>query len=157
MKHLHVLRCALLIGLFSAGTALAQMELKFGHVGNPGSLFAKSAEEFAKQANAKLAGKATVVVFGSSQLGGDKELLQKLKLGTVDLALHSDLAPRLRASANGSDPAELDRQQGDEVMAFGERWFVDFVPDERFAEYHALTSFSHLFAGGYAAAYYSYL
>ena len=89
MKHLHVLRCALLIGLFSAGTALAQMELKFGHVGNPGSLFAKSAEEFAKQANAKLAGKATVVVFGSSQLGGDKELLQKLKLGTVDLALPS--------------------------------------------------------------------
>ena len=35
------------------------------------------------------AGKATVVVFGSSQLGGDKELLQKLKLGTVDLALPS--------------------------------------------------------------------
>ena len=29
------------------------------------------------------------MVFGSSQLGGDKELLQKLKLGTVDLALPS--------------------------------------------------------------------
>jgi TRAP-type transport system periplasmic protein len=29
------------------------------------------------------------VVYGSSQLGGDKELLQKLKLGTVDLALPS--------------------------------------------------------------------
>jgi TRAP-type transport system periplasmic protein len=29
------------------------------------------------------------VVFGSSQLGGDKELLQKLKLGTVDIALPS--------------------------------------------------------------------
>jgi len=28
-------------------------------------------------------------VFGSSQLGGDKELLQKLKLGTVDIALPS--------------------------------------------------------------------
>jgi tripartite ATP-independent transporter DctP family solute receptor len=65
------------------------MELKFGHVGEPGSLFAASAEEFAKRANAKLGGKAKIVVYGSSQLGGDKELLQKLKLGTVDFALPS--------------------------------------------------------------------
>ena len=72
-----------------AGNALAQTEIKFGHVGEPGSLFAASAEEFAKRANAKLGGQAKVVVFGSSQLGGDKELLQKLKLGTVDIALPS--------------------------------------------------------------------
>jgi len=69
--------------------AIAQTEIKFGHVGEPGSLFAASAEEFAKRANAKLGGKAKVVVFGSSQLGGDKELLQKVKLGTVDMALPS--------------------------------------------------------------------
>jgi len=67
----------------------AQIELKFGHVGAPGSLFALSAEEFAKRANARLAGKVKVVVFGSSQLGKDKELLRKLKLGTVDFALPS--------------------------------------------------------------------
>jgi TRAP-type transport system periplasmic protein len=77
------------VGMLFATSATAQIELKFGHVGNPGSLFAKSAEEFAKRANEKLGGKAKVVVFGSSQLGGDKELLQKLKLGTVDLALPS--------------------------------------------------------------------
>ena len=75
--------------LFAAIPALAQTEIKFGHVGEPGSIFATSAEEFAKQANAKLGAKAKVVVFGSSQLGGDKELLQKLKLGTVDMALPS--------------------------------------------------------------------
>ena len=72
-----------------AGPAAAQTEIKFGHVGEPGSLFAASAEEFARRANEKLGGKAKVVVFGSSQLGGDKELLQKLKLGTVDIALPS--------------------------------------------------------------------
>ncbi|EFK96163.1 Extracellular solute-binding protein [sediment metagenome] len=72
-----------------ASTAYAQTEIKFGHVGEPGSLFAASAEEFAKRANAKLGNKAKVVVFGSSQLGGDKELVQKLKLGTVDIALPS--------------------------------------------------------------------
>ncbi|UCH18366.1 MAG: TRAP transporter substrate-binding protein [Burkholderiales bacterium] len=71
------------------GPALAQIEIKLGHVGEPGSLFAKSSEEFARRANAKLGDKAKVVVYGSSQLGGDKELLQKLKLGTVDLAVPS--------------------------------------------------------------------
>lgn len=75
--------------LTAAGTAAAQIEIKFGHVGEPGSLFAASAEEFARRANARLGDKAKVVVYGSSQLGGDKELLQKLKLGTVDMALPS--------------------------------------------------------------------
>ena len=73
----------------SAGTAAAQTEIKFGHVGEPGSLFDQSAQEFAKRANAKLGSKAKVVVYGSSQLGGDGELMKKLKLGTVDLALPS--------------------------------------------------------------------
>ncbi|MGH8799477.1 MAG: TRAP transporter substrate-binding protein [Casimicrobiaceae bacterium] len=79
------------VGLFAmlSQPALAQLELKFGHVGDPGSLFDLSATEFAKRANAKLAGKAKVVVYGSSQLGGDKEMLQKLKLGTLDMALPS--------------------------------------------------------------------
>ena len=69
--------------------AYAQIEIKLGHVGEPGSLFQKSADEFAKRANAKLGGKAKVVTFGSSQLGGDKEMIQKLKLGTLDMALPS--------------------------------------------------------------------
>ena len=43
----------------------------------------------AERANAKLGNKAKVVVYGSSQLGSDGELLKKLKLGTVDLALPS--------------------------------------------------------------------
>ena len=79
---------AALAALF-AGAAGAQTEIKFGHVGEPASLFSASAEEFAKRANAKLGAKAKVVVYGSSQLGGDKELLQKLKLGTVDIVLPS--------------------------------------------------------------------
>jgi TRAP-type transport system periplasmic protein len=81
------LGCASL--LMATSPAFAQLEVKLGHVGEPGSLFQQSADEFAKRANAKLAGKAKVVTFGSSQLGGDKELLQKLKLGTVDMALPS--------------------------------------------------------------------
>ena len=69
--------------------AAAQTEIKFGHVGEPGSLFAQSAEEFARRANAKLGSKAKVVVYGSSQLGGDKEMIQKVKLGTLEMAVPS--------------------------------------------------------------------
>ena len=65
--------------------AHAQTELKLGHVGEPGSLLAAAAEHFASAANAKLAGKYRIVTYGSSQLGGDKEMMQKLKLGTLDM------------------------------------------------------------------------
>jgi TRAP-type transport system periplasmic protein len=89
MKRRHFVWLALCSAWVWGGSAVAQTELKFGHVGEPGSLFARSADEFAKRANDRLGGKVKVVVFGSSQLGGDKELLQKLKLGTVDFALPS--------------------------------------------------------------------
>lgn len=88
MRNRKLYGLAVLAAAFCANAA-AQVELKFGHVGQPGSLFAASAEEYAKRVNAKLAGKVKVSVFGSSQLGGDVELLQKVKLGTVDMALPS--------------------------------------------------------------------
>jgi tripartite ATP-independent transporter DctP family solute receptor len=90
MNRRSLLKVAAAVALaLPAVPALAQTEIKFGHVGEPGSLFAASADEFARKANAKLGSKAKVVVYGSSQLGGDKELMQKLKLGTVDIALPS--------------------------------------------------------------------
>ncbi len=75
--------------LAACGEPSGLHELKFGHVGEPGSLFALSADEFARRANARLPADYRVVVYGSSQLGGDELLLQKIKLGTVDFALPS--------------------------------------------------------------------
>ena len=66
-------------------------QLKFGHVGEPGSLFALSAAEFARRASERLPGGWEIVTYGSSQLGGDELLLQKIKLGTVDFALPSTI------------------------------------------------------------------
>jgi TRAP-type transport system periplasmic protein len=71
--------------VLSAGTAVAQTEIKFGHVGEPGSLLEMAAQEFATRANAKLGNKAKVAVYGSSQLGSDSDMMKKLKLGTIDL------------------------------------------------------------------------
>jgi len=74
---------------FALPASAEVITLKFGHVGAPGSLFAISAEEFAKRVNTQMAGKVKIEVYGSSQLGKDQELLQKLKLGTVDFSLPS--------------------------------------------------------------------
>ena len=74
-----------------AADASRPRELKFGHVGEPGSLFALSADEFARRANERLPEGWEVVTYGSSQLGGDELLLQKIKLGTVDFALPSTI------------------------------------------------------------------
>ncbi len=77
-------------------------------------------------------------------MGGWRQMRQ-LSFGTVDLALHDELAPR----AAGATP--------EEVMEFGRTRFLPFSVSEEFAEFHILTSFTHLFSGGYAAGYYSYL
>ncbi|MFC3393096.1 TRAP transporter substrate-binding protein [Aidingimonas halophila] len=68
---------------------MAQTELQFGHVGNPGSLFDVSATEFAERANERLGDDYEVEVYGSSQLGGDESMMQKLKLGQVTFSLPS--------------------------------------------------------------------
>lgn len=70
-------------------SANAATTIRVGHVGEPGSMMDATAKEFAKRANAKLGDKATVETYGSSQLGSDTEMLRKLKLGTIELALPS--------------------------------------------------------------------
>jgi oligopeptidase A len=76
-------------------------------------------------------------------MGGWQQMRQ-LSFGTVDLALHVDYARRPDKGADGA-------------MEFARERFLEFSPDPSFAELHILTSFTHLFSGGYAAGYYSYL
>ena len=82
---------ALIFSVIFLTSSANSLELKFGHVGKPGSLFHESAEHFKDLANKRLGGKAKVVTFGSSQLGKDKQLLQKVKAGTVNYALPSSV------------------------------------------------------------------
>ncbi|NNK63433.1 MAG: M3 family metallopeptidase [Gemmatimonadetes bacterium] len=76
---------------------------------------------------------------------GGWHMMRQLSFGTVDLELHGPWA-RDQRDADGA-----------ELMDWVRRRFEDFAPDPEFAGYHILTSFTHLFSGGYAAGYYSYL
>jgi TRAP-type transport system periplasmic protein len=91
MKIKHTLWAALAAMTLSSAVAAQEIELSFGHVGAPGSLFEISANEFARRANERLEGKARVDVYGSSQLGNDNEMLQKLRLGTIEFSLPSTI------------------------------------------------------------------
>ncbi|HCO12972.1 MAG TPA: oligopeptidase A, partial [Gemmatimonadetes bacterium] len=84
--------------------------------------------------------------------------MRQLALGTIDLELHEQMARKLRGDAERQEVSEeLDAVQGNEVMEFARSRFTDFAPAPEFAAFHILTSFTHIFAGGYAAGYYSYL
>jgi tripartite ATP-independent transporter DctP family solute receptor len=86
----------LLIGIALFGLMLAPLAasaqpvtIRLGHVGFPGSLFAITTDEFAKRANAALAGKVDIKVFHSSQLGSDEQMMRGIKVGAPEMFLPS--------------------------------------------------------------------
>ncbi|MCG8512258.1 MAG: TRAP transporter substrate-binding protein [Rhodospirillales bacterium] len=91
IKTLTAIGAAACVAAFAAQSSAAQLQLKMGHNGKPGSLFEACANEFAKRVNPKLGDKAKVTVFGAGQLGKDEEMLKKIKLGTAQLALNSSI------------------------------------------------------------------
>lgn len=96
------------------------------------------------------------MVAARQYMGGWGQMRQ-ISFGTVDLALHDELAPLLCEAAVNGTPDEIDDRQGDQVMAFGQARFERFAAEPHWAQHHGLTSFTHVFSGGYASGYYSYL
>ena len=84
---------ALLLATTTLGQA--QEEIIFGLSAAHGSLQERTASEFAKRANEKLGDLAVVKVFDSSQLGKDKDMMQKIKLGTMQITLPSSTMPEV--------------------------------------------------------------
>ena len=73
-------------------------------------------------------------------MGGWRQMRQ-LSLGYLDLRLHR------------GHPDEVTH----DLMSYIEGLYEEYTPGSAFARMHSTTSFTHLFSGGYAAAYYSYL
>ncbi|WP_051261454.1 DctP family TRAP transporter solute-binding subunit [Desulfovibrio inopinatus] len=61
--------------------------LKLGHIAEPVHPYGQGAEKFAQLVAEKSNGEMEVQVFPSSQLGGQKDLIEGLIFGTVDMAL----------------------------------------------------------------------
>ena len=66
-----------------------KMVLKLGHVANLEQPYHLAAELFAKNVKERTNGEIEIQVFPNSQLGGQRDLLEGLQLGTVDITLTS--------------------------------------------------------------------
>lgn len=86
-----ILRCLVmvfaLVCMFGAASAQAKTVLKLGHIAEPVHPYGQGATKFAELVTQKSGGEIVVEVFPSSQLGSQKDLVEGLVFGTVDMAL----------------------------------------------------------------------
>ena len=90
------------VGLLVLGGTVvtaSALEIVLAISASPGSTQYITAEEFTKRANQLLGDKAQVTFYGASQLGKDKDLMQKLKLGTVHLSMPSSIMSSIASEA----------------------------------------------------------
>lgn len=77
--------CALLLS--ASLSFAAPVTLKLGHIAEPENVYGQGADHFAKRVKELSNGEIDVKVYPSSQLGNQRDLVEGLTLGTVDMTL----------------------------------------------------------------------
>lgn len=99
--------------LLAAGVAMAstagaaEMTFKMGHAASDKHPFHTGVEMFAEQVSKGTDGAVEIQVFGNRQLGDDKQLLEGVRLGTIDGALVSSVMFSLVANSPAFDALQL--------------------------------------------------
>ncbi|MDR2160869.1 MAG: DctP family TRAP transporter solute-binding subunit [Desulfovibrio sp.] len=87
---LRVLCSSAAVLLLSVSFAFAEpLVLKLGHIAEPQHPYGQGALKLAELVKAKTSGAVAIEVFPSSQLGGQRDLIEGLTFGTVDMTLTS--------------------------------------------------------------------
>lgn len=68
-----------------------QIVIRLGHIGFPDSPFDHGCRKFKELLEERLADKVEVRIYGSAQLGKDKEMLEGLRLGTLEMHVPSSV------------------------------------------------------------------
>ncbi len=84
-KKLAVVAAAAVIAL-SAVPAMAVVEIKFGHTGSLEHQYQIGAEQFKKLVEAESKGEIKVNIFPQAQLGGERDLAEGVRMGTIEIA-----------------------------------------------------------------------
>lgn len=63
------------------------IKIKVGHISPDGEAYSIGFEEYAKAVEEATDGKVQFDIFGNGQLGGERELLEGIQLGTLDMSL----------------------------------------------------------------------
>lgn len=129
---------ALAFAVAQASPALAAQELVFAVGANVGSVQGDTAQEFVRRANLKLAGKAEIKFFHSGQLGKDKELMQKLKIGSVHLSMPSSVMANVAAEFGVFDMPFIIRDREHLARVESRVFWADIAPKAEAEGYKVL-------------------
>jgi TRAP-type C4-dicarboxylate transport system substrate-binding protein len=77
---------ALIAGAAALAEAGAKWTLKLGTILPPDNILSQNATEFAKKVTERTKGEVEIVVYPNSQLGNERDLMEGLQLGTVQMA-----------------------------------------------------------------------
>ncbi|HCL90589.1 MAG TPA: C4-dicarboxylate ABC transporter substrate-binding protein [Candidatus Atribacteria bacterium] len=92
MKKISLIVIISLVTLLLVGSfvfAEPKFVLKLGHIANPEKPYAQAAVKFAELVKEKTNGEVEIQIFPSSQLGNQRDLVEGLTFGTVDMTLTS--------------------------------------------------------------------
>ena len=73
--------------LLSASVSFGAVTLKLGHIAEPENPYGQGADHFANLVKERTKGEVTIQVYPSSQLGNQRDLVEGLTFGTVDMTL----------------------------------------------------------------------
>ena len=76
--------------IFSFSVANAKIILKAGHTANPDEPYHKGMLELKRIVEKETNGEVEIQIFPNGQLGSEKEMIEGLKLGTVDITSPSN-------------------------------------------------------------------
>src|SRR5256885_6914260 len=79
---------AIAVSLFAPSAALAQVKLRYAHVGVANAPQTLYADEVAKLVKERTNGRIEIQVFANSQLGGVNEMVDGVKSGAIALGHH---------------------------------------------------------------------
>jgi len=79
----------LVVFAFVTTAVAADVTLKLGHIADPKNPYAQGAQKFADLVSEKSGGSMEIKVFPSSQLGSQRDLVEGLTLGTMDMCMSS--------------------------------------------------------------------
>ncbi|MDR1509314.1 MAG: TRAP transporter substrate-binding protein [Synergistaceae bacterium] len=87
MKRVFIAAAALCVVSLMCGGALASVDLKLGHAINEQDVFHAAALHFKESVEARTGGEVTVSVYPNATLGDERNLLESLKMGTIDMGI----------------------------------------------------------------------
>ena len=117
-----IMMVLMIVGLFAfidgAEAKKAQIIMKFGHVGAPDGVTHLAAVKFADAVKEKTGGKVKVDIYPSSQLGGPRDMIEGLEIGTTHIV--AEPFTRLQVYAPIANVANLlfmirDREHAEKV------------------------------------------